>query len=270
VFLNRRQLAGVAAAALAGVGAACLCAPRSRLPHPAPPDCVFERMVTGWVRHEGARSTRDTMPGPQIGFRASGGQGMARKRAGRPEWAIPLGDEFWRRSSPILSHASPPDDAKAVVSPAKASDAVERVTYAFCQEGANSLPQVRGRGYQASVTDGLVFVASSPEAGEPDTTTRFCTRSIRREIGGGCAKYLASPAWFVAGNTAQALLDAASGLMQHCEAGPAGVEVTWVMSRPPPGQGGMVIEAEMTGIRFSRRSSSGLHFVDRSGIERVN
>jgi hypothetical protein len=41
------------------------------------------------------------------------------------------------------------------------------------------------------------------------------------------------------------------------------------MNRPPPGQGGMVIEAEMTGIRFSRQSSSGLHFVDGSGIERV-
>ena len=237
--------------------------------HLTPPDRVFERKVTGWVLDEGASSAGGTVPGARIGLRASGGNGMARKGAGRPEWAIPFGGEFWRRSSPTLSDATPPEDARAVAPPVKVSDAVERVTYAFCQEGANSLPQVRGRGYRASVTDGLEFVASSPEAGEPDTTTRFYTRSIRREIGGGCAKCLASPAWFVAGNTAQALLDAASGLVQHCEAGPAGVEVTWVMSRPPPGQGGMAIEAEMTGIRFSRRSSSGLHFVDGSGIERV-
>ena len=269
MFLDRRQLAWVAAAALACVGVAFVCAPRSGLPHLTPPDCVFERMVTGWVSDEGASSAGGTVLGAQIELRASGGKGRTRKRAGRPEWAIPFGDEFWRRSSPIQSDAIPPDDARAVVSPVKVSDAVERVTYAFCQEGANSLLQVRGRGYQASVTDGLEFVAFSPEAGEPSTAARFYTRSIRREIGDGCAKCLACPAWFVAGNTAQALLDAASGLMEHCEAGPAGVEVTWVMSRPPPGQGAMVIEAEMTGIRFSRQSSSGLHFVDGNGIERV-
>jgi hypothetical protein len=226
-------------------------------------------MVTGRVRDEGASSAGGTVPGAQIELRASGGNGRTRKGAGGPEWAIPFGDEFWRRSSPILSDAVPPDDARAVVSPVKVSDAVERVTYAFCQQGANSLPQVRGRSYRASVTDALEFVASSRESGAPEAAARFYTRSIRREISEGCGKDLAFPAWFVAGNTAQTLLDAASGLVEHCEAGPAGVEVTWVMSRPPPGQGGMVIEAEMTGIRFSRQSSSGLHFVDGNGIERV-
>src|ERR1035441_6657933 len=193
MFLDRRQLAWVAAAALACVGVAFVCAPRSGLPHLTPPDCVFERMVTGWVSDEGASSAGGTVLGAQIELRASGGKGRTRKRAGRPEWAIPFGDEFWRRSSPIQSDAIPPDDARAVVSPVKVSDAVERVTYAFCQEGANSLLQVRGRGYQASVTDGLEFVAFSPEAGEPSTAARFYTRSIRREIGDGGAKDLGVP-----------------------------------------------------------------------------
>ena len=223
MFFDRRQLAWLAAAGLACVGNASLCAPSSGLPH-----------------------------------------GIA-----RPVWAIPLGDEFWRRSSQMRSDAIPPEGSGVVISPVKVSDAVERVTYAFCQEGANSLPQVRGRGYQARITDGVEFVASSPEAGGPATATRFYTRSIRREIGEGSVEESACPSWFVSGNTAQALLDTGSGLVEHCEAGPAGVEVTWVVSRPPPGKGGMVIEAEMTGIRFSRQSPSGLHFVDGSGIERV-
>jgi hypothetical protein len=269
MFLDRRQLAWVAAAALAGVSNAFFCAPSSGLPQHTPPDCLFESMVTGWIRDEGASSAGGTVPEAQIGLSASGGNGSPRKEVARPEWAIPFGDEFWRRSSRILSDAIPPDPASVVVSPVTVSDAVEHVTYAFCQEGANSLPQVSGRGYQVSVTDGLEFVASSSEAGEPATAARFYTRSIRREIGEGSVEPPACPAWFVAGNTAQALLDAASGLVEHCEAGPAGVEVTWVVSRPPPGKGSMVIEAEMTGIRFSRQSPSGLHFVDGSGIERV-
>jgi hypothetical protein len=269
MLLDRRQLAWVAAAALACVGAAFVCAPRSGLPHLTPPDCVFERMVTGRVCDEGAISAGGTMPGTHIGLSASGEKGRTHKEAGRPEWAIPFGDEFWRRSSRIRSDAIARDDSGVVISPVQVSDTVERVNHAFRQEDANSLPKVRGRGYQASVTDGLEFVASSPEAGEPATAARFYTRSIRREIGEGSEAQPVCPAWFVAGNTAQALLNAASGLVEHCEAGPAGVEVTWVMNRPPPGQGGMVIEAEMTGIRFSRQSPSGLHFVDGSGIERV-
>jgi hypothetical protein len=149
------------------------------------------------------------------------------------------------------------------------SDAVERVTHAFCRQGTDPVLRARGRGYQATVADGLEFVAFDPVVDKVSIRAQFCTRAFRRGGGGAVAKTPAPPIWFMEGNTAQALLDAASGLVEHCEAGPAGIEVAWVMSQAPSGQGDMVIEAEMTGVQFSRQSPSGLHFADGSGRARV-
>jgi len=69
------------------------------------------------------------------------------------------------------------------------------------------------------------------------------------------------------GNTAQSLLDRESGLLEHYEAGSSGVEVAWVVPRPLPGQGDLVIEADWLVCSSAQTARISLHGLE--GVVRV-
>ena len=75
--------------------------------------------------------------------------------------------------------------------------------------------------------------------------------------------------WAVVGNTAQAVLDPQSGLLEHFEAGKQGVAVTWVLPRPLPAGNPLIIEARLTGLTYAGPTSGGYHYADRAGMARV-
>ena len=91
---------------------------------------------------------------------------------------------------------------------------------------------------------------------------------IRTHLGTPLLDSLASD-WQVLGNTAQRLVDAASGLVEHYEAGSGGVEVTWILNHVPPAAREIKLVVELEGVQFSQQTASGLHFADPNGLARV-
>jgi hypothetical protein len=110
--------------------------------------------------------------------------------------------------------------------------------------------------------------AWSPQP-DPQTEAAFQTASVEL---GSRVLYRApdsSLSWAVLGNTAQALLDADSGLIEHFEAGSEGVAVTWVLTRQPQAVAPLTIEAQITGLTYAGQTSGGHHFADRTGTARL-
>ncbi len=116
--------------------------------------------------------------------------------------------------------------------------------------------------------------AHRPDSGwrpqrEPETEAAFQTVSVRQENHELYAASASSLKWAVLGNTAQALLDPASGLVEHFECGGQGVAVTWVLPRPLADQGPLVVEARLTGLAYAGQTPAGHHFADRTGTARL-
>jgi hypothetical protein len=104
---------------------------------------------------------------------------------------------------------------------------------------------------------------------DPQTEAAFQTASVEL---GSRVLYRApesSLSWAVLGNTAQALLEAGSGLIEHFEAGSEGVAVTWVLPRAPQAVAPLTIEAQITGLTYAGQTSGGHHFADRTGTARL-
>jgi hypothetical protein len=204
-----------------------------------------------------------------------------RDPAEAPAWAIRPGKEFWSRP-PSPAFAQHPGRAGAGVLPIRAADVVERVSHAFVRDSTGLGVTVEGGAYRASLqSDGLHFApahrgltvsgmdsAALPAAPASDEL-RFRTRSIMLGDHMWSSDSGEAAEWQVLGNTTQALLDPASGLVEHYEARRVGVEVTWVVPRPPGGNGNLMIEAELTGLWSTRQTLSGVHLVDASGVARV-
>ncbi len=75
--------------------------------------------------------------------------------------------------------------------------------------------------------------------------------------------------WAVVGNTAQAVLDSRSGLLEHFEAEDLGLAFTWVLPRPLTGSAPLVIEAQLTGLAYAGQTAGGHHYADKSGTARL-
>ena len=189
--------------------------------------------------------------------------------AGPPSWAVRFGGEFWRKPHPGITALGSPAVA-AGISPVQVNDALERVTHAFVEDPSGSHLQAQGNGYRAALgKEGLSFEPAAPAGTGPSCEARIHVLSVNRGERSCLAETSGASSWFVVGNTAQALLEAGIGLVEHFEAGSGGVEVSWVLNRPVPGEGDLVVKAELAGAHFSRASSSGLHFADDSGVERI-
>lgn len=214
-----------------------------------------------------------------------------------PAWAVGYGNEFWRRRGQgAPSAANVNAGGSKLPSSVNLGDLMERVSHALTMNGcANELasetnrPHAEAAGLPAQ--DDHVPVASlttatyrasfdgqglrfSPQPsirdseGNQAVEARFRTKSIGRGERSLCAGAEAAE-WLVLGNTAQARLAEACGLVEHYEAMSAGVAVTWVIERPPPGAGPLAVEAELTGLTYAGQTPEGLHFADKSGTARL-
>ena len=131
------------------------------------------------------------------------------------------------------------------------------------------MTQVQARTYTASLdARGLGFgppLPAKPSSGG----LHIRTASIRHG-----EQVLYAPAesnleWFVLGNTAQARLNAPMGLVEHYEAGAAGMELTWVLQQPLRSAEELVVECEFTGWSYSTTTAAGHHWADAEGVIRA-
>ena len=241
-------------------------------------------------RHRDSRSGSGIAPKVAAAKTHGAGSGAARAGvangadvAGNPGWAVPFGAEFWHENGVNgVRRAS----GGAKIAPSRiASSVIDRVSHAFVAEtGTRGL--VRGEGYEARVeSNGFRFSPSKPVLeSQRDTSdgTRVLregdvenaeavvrTTSMRRGQGAPVVFQTESLSWVVRGNTAQALLDSDSGVVEHVEAGTSGVELTWVLPRPLDGDGDLALDAIIEGLGSMRQTDSGLHFFDAEGRARV-
>jgi len=151
--------------------------------------------------------------------------------------------------------------------PEEEDQLMARLTELAAQDSV-SRPSSPALGSSRSIAAGS---AAAVDASAPDRSAAatFQTTAVRQ---GSRAVYEASmPAlsWVVLGNTAQALLDAQCGLVEHLEAGRAGVTVTWILPRASSVAQPLRIEAQLTGLQYAGETPNGHHFADASGVARL-
>ena len=250
---------------------------RAGMPRASVPGKVPSTNLTVSSRYQAERVSNHSDERASAGFAP---RVLMPKAAEAPVWTIRFGSEFWHRRSPAPALRTAPQLSASGLSPQFARDAIDRVAHAFEPTPNRSAVQVSDVSYRATVNgEGLCFFpAVSPDdvaqkasasAVDPALQARFCTRAVRRGSRLVYSGALGSGGWCVTGNTAQSLLDRESGLLEHYEAGISGVEVAWVVPRPLPGQGDLVIEAELAGLQFGGQTASGYHFMDSEGVARV-
>jgi hypothetical protein len=115
----------------------------------------------------------------------------------------------------------------------------------------------------------LSFTCLGPARSTAAAEARIATRTARRGPQFSSVAAGSAVSWQAEGNTAQALRDETLQWVEHYEARAAGIELTWVFSRPLPGEGDLILEAGIAGLSFERQTPSGLHFADAGGIERL-
>jgi hypothetical protein len=104
---------------------------------------------------------------------------------------------------------------------------------------------------------------------DPATEILFRTVSVQRDGELFFSADRDSANWSVLGNTAQALLSADWGVVEHYEAGKDGVAVTWVFPQPLPGTGPIEVAASVEGLSYAGETENGLHYADQNGVARV-
>jgi hypothetical protein len=168
------------------------------------------------------------------------------KAVDAPVWAVPFGAEFWRGHLSTLEIGLGQRATAQGISPQRLAGAIERVSSAFELVSGGAAAEASGKGYRARIdTEGLSLLPLARKVGAP--AIRFDTRRISRgsqELFSGGTE---PSTWTVSGNTAQGLLSLDSGVVEHYEARMNGVEVAWVLSKPPVGDGDLCIEAAMSG-----------------------
>jgi len=141
-----------------------------------------------------------------------------------------------------------------------------RLTALAAEEAANSKAQA-----QPTAAGAARPRRPAPSVPEPDPQSEaaFQTVSVRQ---GNRAVYEPEAAplqWAVLGNTAQAVLDSRSGLLEHFEASSQGVAVTWVLPHKSHTADPLVIEARLTGLAYAGQTVGGHHYADNSGTARL-
>ena len=201
-----------------------------------------------------------------------------------PSWAIRYGKEFWRRRAAAKSvkvKSSP--DAGAIPSSINLGEVIERVSHAFTVGPKGDPPGVETRTYSASLsTAGLNLTphalglaparALNPMTGGvrsgSEVMATIRTEAVRQ---GNQPMYAAGDQapWVVVGNTAQRLLNPALDLVEHYETRSQGIELTWVLARPLPGSGPLIIESGVIGVTYAGGTQQGHHFAGSDGLARL-
>lgn len=183
-------------------------------------------------------------------------------------WPVAFGKEWWRQ--PLESKAHEVFHGEVARAAVNAGDVIDRVSHALSITAGNAPSVVSAETYAASFDDqGLSFMLVAPEQTRLSVAARFRTRSIGRDSHSFYSKNDSRPAWRVVGNTAQTLLNAQLRIIEHYETRREGVAVTWVLGRPLPGTGSLVVEADLDGMIHAGQSSQGHQFADRAGSARL-
>ncbi len=190
---------------------------------------------------------------------------------GLPAWAVRYGEEPWRLPPP-RDHQN--DGALTLPARVSLGDIVDRVRHAFERPQPNEAPSARADSYRATATQlGITFSPHRPAAAgdaeahalaEPDTFVTLATASVQA---GGAT--LAAPQHgdrLVLGNTVQSQLG--GGLVEHCEARGAGLELSWYVPERP-GSGDLQIALNVGGLAYAGESAAGHHYKDTAGVARV-
>jgi len=176
------------------------------------------------------------------------------------EWSVSYGREYWRKPAPNVetTHIS-----SAGVN---IGDAIERVQHAIRETSEDGNPQLTADNYQVVFDDSGFRLSPRLDSEGGTSTMTFRTESI--SLGGGEIPAAVSDPRIV-GNTAQRLLDAESGIVEHCETRRDGVEVTWMIPSRPNGEGDLVLRTRISGMSYSGSMESGHHFADSSGTAKA-
>ncbi|HEY5950286.1 MAG TPA: EGF domain-containing protein [Kofleriaceae bacterium] len=145
-----------------------------------------------------------------------------------PAWTVRYGDEFWAADRAQPSPAVAVDRVSHAIRDLRAVDPAFAVRY---------VP--RG-------------VAVQPAGGDQEIVFRTSRVALgARELDGSSAQ------WSVLGNTAQRLIDATSGVIEHHEVRSDGVELSWVVREPIDSD--LVVDVAADGA-YVGRTESGDHF----------
>lgn len=168
-----------------------------------------------------------------------------------PAWTVPYGGETWRRTP---TRAAPGLDI---------DDAIERVSHAIRRPADGGAPRVTAATYVASFDGrGLRLAADDAHALRVETLrVALGGRDVYRGDG--------EVPWSMLGNTAQALLAADVGLVEHHHANADGVELTWIVHARPPRAADLVVDVATSGLTFAGASAHGLHYAGPDGLARV-
>gem|GEM_PF-1753827 len=230
--------------------------------------------------------------------RTSGVTRMLTKREEQPHWAVPYGREFWQKppTASAKANVTGTDAAQELPRDFNFSEVIDRVSAVFRRANDGSDAEVQAFSHTTRLAaDGVLFSPYKPAPGalpetlmnaqdgssssgvwrsavheanipDPDTELYVHTTALRR---GGASGQLQQDKWSVLGNTAQRILSADWQVSEHIQASSAGVEMSWILTAPPPGDGPLVVEAEVIGLTQLMSTNGVHHFADNSGTARV-
>lgn len=152
-----------------------------------------------------------------------------------PTWAIPHGGEFWRKA---------PGGNAAGINP---GEAIARVRHAFREQ--DGITEATSDAYRAQLVDSgarLVLGGGLLEV-----------RTASIHVGDVQLAGTAIEPWVVVGNTAQRLLPGAGAIVEHFEARPEGLELSWVLPERPAASGDLWIDLALDGMAYDGRGEMG-------------
>ena len=161
-------------------------------------------------------------------------------------WAIPYGKEFWRSAAAARGQEAGRDGINL-------ANVIERVTHALTIDPLSGVPESRADAYRVR------FEADTVRLLPPATDAWLApwdAHELRIHIvkSGDNSLYRATTApveWRVVGNTAQRLLDARTGLVEHYEARSSGLQLTWVLPDRPSTDGTLSFEIDLRNLATS-------------------
>ncbi len=211
-----------------------------------------------------------------------------------PAWAVRYGGEFWHSQARKVQPAGGTADEPAF----DVGETITRVSHTFVRGQSPGTAVARDQAFAAQFAGGGFTLSPNRFLGLEEQEAQGPTPakdSAPGQSGAKRAKYLADPQtqvafktlrvqagdqnlyqgqaagvpWCVLGNTAQGLLHREQGLVEHYEVRPQGVEVSWVLQRPPAQGGDLTIEAQLAGLTPAGEEQGVHYFADAAGERRV-
>ncbi len=190
--------------------------------------------------------------------------------AAAPAWAIPYGEEFWQRNRGLKEGDTSGGNAIDI------NGTVQRVRHAFRSEPGDAHATARSDSYDVVAGDRMLFFRPHQPASRPGDLqavsgppTEVGLRTVRVEYGAMRLCHDEPSARITVGNVVQTRLSEQWGVVEHAEAMPDALYLTWCFDRHPAGGGDLKIDFEIDGLTHTGQSASGHHYADDSGLARM-